>query len=280
MNSDCVSITVLIDNQVLDGLQAEHGLSFFIETTAGNIIFDAGQGGVLSDNAEFLNIDLLQSEFLVLSHGHYDHSGGVGDLLNLNPALKLFMHPDAMQKRYSCHHDCPVKDISMPEEVCRKIVGHPLVIPVTGPREIVPGIWLSGEIPRKTDFEDVGGPFFLDPESHTADPIIDDLSLYIETASGLVVVPGCCHSGIVNTVKYIREISGIEKVKGIIGGMHLLHASEARLTRTCEEIAEWNPDFVIPCHCSGDGAVKAMRERLREVVQQGYAGLVIRIPLR
>ena len=165
----------------------------------------------------------------------------------------------------------------MPDAAAAALDNYPrnLLQHVAATVEIFKGIWLTGEIPRVTQFEDVGGPFFLDAEGQLPDSIIDDMALWIETAAGLVIVLGCCHSGLVNTVEYIRELRGGSRVRGIIGGMHLLHASNERLEQTCKKLQEWSPDFIIPCHCTGETAITAMISLLGECVKTGNAGMVL-----
>jgi 7,8-dihydropterin-6-yl-methyl-4-(beta-D-ribofuranosyl)aminobenzene 5'-phosphate synthase len=272
-----ISITIMVDNLSDSGLGTEHGLALLIQANGHLIIFDTGQGTTLMANADAMQINLMRSDFLVLSHGHYDHTGGIPDLLRVNTAIKIFHHPAATVKRYSRHPDKPVKDISMPDTSVAALDNHPrnLLQRVVAPVEIFSGVWVTGEIPRITKFEDVGGPFFLDKEGLFHDSIIDDMALWIETPAGLVIVLGCCHSGLVNTVEYIRKLSGESRVRGIIGGMHLLHASSERLEQTCKKLQEWSPDFVIPCHCTGEAATAFMISRLGERVKTGCAGMTL-----
>lgn len=269
------SITILSDNIADENLESEHGFSLLLKTPNGSLLFDAGQDQVLFANAKKLNIDLSQINKFVLSHGHYDHCGGIAELLRITPELDIFMHPGATVKRYSCHPDKPVKDISMPDEIRESLAIHTLVHLIDSPYEILPKVWSTGEVPRNSAFEDTGGPFFLNVERQIADPIIDDLSLYIETPTGLVIVLGCCHSGLVNTVEHIQKVSGINTIKGIIGGMHLLHASEKRVERTCEKLSQWSPEFIIPCHCTGEAPAEIMRSRLGKKLKPGHAGLTV-----
>ena len=267
----------MADNLSDSGLSTEHGLALLIQANGHAIVFDTGQGTALFANADAMNVDLKRPEMLVLSHGHYDHTGGIPELLRINPGIRIFNHPEAMVKRYSRHPDKPVKDISMPGAVVAAFDNHPrnLLRHITSPLEILTGVWLTGEIPRIAPFEDVGGPFFLDNKGQFQDSIIDDMALWIETAAGLVIVLGCCHSGLVNTVEYIRELRGGSRVRGIIGGMHLLHASNERLEQTCKKLQEWSPDFIIPCHCTGETAITAMISLLGECVKTGNAGMVL-----
>lgn len=270
----------MADNLSDSGLNTEHGLALLIQANGYSIVFDTGQGTALFANADAMNVDLKRPEMLVLSHGHYDHTGGIPELLRINPGIRIFNHPEAMVKRYSCHPDKPVKDISMPDAAAAALDNHPrnLLRHITSPLEILTGVWLTGEIPRIAPFEDVGGPFFLDNKGQFQDSIIDDMALWIETAAGLVIVLGCCHSGLVNTVEYIRELRGGSRVRGIIGGMHLLHTSSERLEQTCKKLQEWSLDFIIPCHCTGETAITAMISLLGERVKTGNAGMVLKLP--
>ena len=104
---------------------------------------------------------------------------------------------------------------------------------------------------------------------------IRDRSMWFETDKGLVILLGCCHSGIVNTVNYIRKVSGVEKVSGIVGGMHLIRANEERMKNTLEAMKSWNLDWLIPCHCTGDKAMQQMKDYLGDKVTFGCTGTVI-----
>jgi 7,8-dihydropterin-6-yl-methyl-4-(beta-D-ribofuranosyl)aminobenzene 5'-phosphate synthase len=282
MAKENISITIMDDNLSDCGLSTEHGLALLIQVNGHSIVFDTGQGTALMANADAMQINLALPEFLVMSHGHYDHTGGIPGLLRVNPDIKMFYHQAATVKRYSIHPGKLPRDIAMPDVVVAALDSHPgsLRRHVVNPVEICTGAWLTGEIPRITPFEDTGGPFFLDAEGKFPDQIIDDMALWIETATGLVIILGCCHSGLINTVEYIRKLSGGGRVRGIIGGMHLLHASAERLEKTCEKLQEWSPDFIIPCHCTGETAVAAMISKLAEHVKTGNAGMMLSLPVK
>jgi 7,8-dihydropterin-6-yl-methyl-4-(beta-D-ribofuranosyl)aminobenzene 5'-phosphate synthase len=140
------------------------------------------------------------------------------------------------------------------------------------PCEPQAGVGITGPIPRQTTFEDVGGPFHLDPRGTRPDPIEDDTALWVETNKGLVILTGCCHAGLVNTVNYVRKLAGQSRVRAIIGGLHLATAARERLGKTCQCLADWDVETVVPCHCTGDEAVAFMRERLGRRVVPGRAG--------
>jgi 7,8-dihydropterin-6-yl-methyl-4-(beta-D-ribofuranosyl)aminobenzene 5'-phosphate synthase len=126
-------------------------------------------------------------------------------------------------------------------------------------------------VPRVTAYEDTGGPFFLDEAGKHADAIADDLSFWIRTRAGLVLCLGCCHAGVVNTLRHAVELSGEPRVLAVIGGMHLLHASQGRLDQTAEALEACGVSYLYPCHCTGEGAVSELRSRLGASVQPGYA---------
>jgi 7,8-dihydropterin-6-yl-methyl-4-(beta-D-ribofuranosyl)aminobenzene 5'-phosphate synthase len=270
-----ISVTVLSDNRAAYGLEAEHGLSLWIETAGHKILFDTGRGEAMLKNAEALGIDLGLADCVVLSHGHYDHTGNVSTALARAGHARLYLHPDAQQARYSIH-DAP-KPIGMPDEVKMAVRALPdsRRCWVSTPWALAEGVMVTGPVPRITAYEDTGGPFFLDEEGQVADVIPDDLSLWIETRAGLVVCLGCCHAGVVNTLRHSMGLAGEVRVAAVIGGMHLLHATEARLERTTAALKEYAIPCVIPCHCTGDAACAYLAERLGSPVQPGYAGMKV-----
>lgn len=268
-------LKIVVDNQATMGLVAEHGLSIWIESNGCRILFDTGQGQALRPNTEQTRSDPASAELLVLSHGHYDHTGAIDYVLQRNPAIGVFAHPFVLTQRYSIYRDCPPKDISMPEEQQLLLENLPdsQLHWVWAPVQIASGTYLTGPIPRVHPLEDTGGPFFADPGGIHPDPITDDMAMWIETSRGLLVVCGCCHSGLINTVNYVRQASGKERIAGIVGGLHLKNAPAERLSATTDALREWNPDFMVPCHCTGDEAIVHFQENLPMEIIPGYAGL-------
>jgi 7,8-dihydropterin-6-yl-methyl-4-(beta-D-ribofuranosyl)aminobenzene 5'-phosphate synthase len=269
-----VRIRILVDNRSTGGLVEEHGFSAWIEVDGHRILFDTGQGKALAPNAKLLGCDLSRIGALVLSHGHYDHCGAVADVVRMAPSVRIFCHANAFVPRYSIRSGENPRNIAMSLANGEALFSVPdnRVQWVTRPRMIADGVGISGPIERAHPLEDTGGPFFLDPDGRHPDPITDDMSLWIETGRGLVIITGCCHSGLINTVEHIRRVSGVEKIFGIVGGLHLLSASRERIESTCIALREWNPDFVIPCHCTGDEAHSYLRVALGERIVPGYAG--------
>ncbi|MDD4017388.1 MAG: MBL fold metallo-hydrolase [Kiritimatiellae bacterium] len=275
MNTNGLSVTVLSDNRAAYGLEAEHGFALWIETAGHKILFDTGRGGAMLRNAEALGIDLGLADCVVLSHGHYDHTGNVPAVLERSGHSRLFLQPYAVQPRYSIH-DMP-KPIGMPGPSVEAVQKLPEARRhwISAPAALSEHVWLTGCVSRETAYEDTGGPFFLDAEGEHADAIPDDLSLWIETRDGLVVCLGCCHAGVVNTLRHCMEVAGERRLAAVIGGTHLLHASEERLERTAEALKEYAIPHVFPCHCTGEAASAYLAEHVGSSVQPGYAGMKV-----
>ena len=276
-----IKITLVVDNEAPPELVAEHGFAAWIDTGNECFLFDTGQGAALIPNAAALGIDLSRARALVLSHGHYDHTGAVRAFLDINPDAPVIYGHDATIGRFSCRPDEQApRQIGMAEEVrqalCQLPAERRIVLDV--PRYLRPGIGITGPVPRNSTFEDTGGPFYLDPDKAQADPITDDLSLWFETSDGLVVLTGCCHSGLVNTVRQAQRISGVTRIRGIIGGLHLLNAGAERLDATLAFLHECAPDFLLPCHCTGAQVIERLHAEFGEaVVRSGGAGKTIGI---
>lgn len=249
-------ITVLLENTVhLRGLRAEHGLAWHIQHGPHAVLFDAGQTDLLVENAARLGVMLDQLDAVVLSHGHYDHAGGLATVLARSPQARLFYHPAALEPKFSLDANGIARSVGLPE--ASRVALMQNRNRATESRtcvEVVPGLFLTGEIPRRTEFEDVGGRFFLDEQGSRPDPLQDDLALFFDTSAGLVVLLGCGHAGVVNTLRHIRELTGKRPVHTVLGGFHLLNASGFRLERTVDGLRELEIRQLGPAHCTGMAA--------------------------
>jgi len=262
MNND-LCITTLVEDTVLDGsLLAEHGLSFWIECGDRRILFDTGQSDVLVRNAETLGVNLNETDAIVLSHGHYDHTGGLSEILGIIPKATIYLHPAAIEPKF-CRKTSGVKSIGMPY-LAKKAVQKSHVVWTATPAQICPGISVTGQVSRINSFEDVGGAFFVDENCRIPDELLDDQALFIESAKGLVVVLGCAHSGVVNTLEYISKLTSRNKIYAVIGGMHLLQASEERTKRTIVAFRKYDVRRIGLAHCTGADAVQRFSDTFKE----------------
>lgn len=202
-------ITILADNTVAArNARGEHGLAFSIESGENCLLFDTGQGLVLADNAHALNVDLDAVDTIVLSHGHYDHTGGLAEILHVTAGpVAVHVHPDAILPKYQ-QGEAGVRDIGIPAQSQEAVRSSRC--PFAASRqsaEVAPGIWTTGEIPRLHPEEAIAEPFYRDREGRETDPLLDDQAQFMGTAEGTTVLVGCAHSGIINTLDYIQSLT-------------------------------------------------------------------------
>jgi 7,8-dihydropterin-6-yl-methyl-4-(beta-D-ribofuranosyl)aminobenzene 5'-phosphate synthase len=260
--SENIRITMLVENTVYQrGLKAEHGLAFHIQFGRHRVLFDTGQSDLLLHNACLLGLDLRQLDAIALSHGHYDHCGGLKAAWSLSPACRLHLHPAATAAKFSVNTSGEARNIGMTDDTQEVIRTSSSAVWTRGLTEVVPGLFATGEIPRLTDYEDVGGRFFLDATGQQPDPLVDDQALFFESGEGLVVLLGCAHAGVVNTLLHVERLTGGKRIHAVLGGMHLLNASSERLQKTIAALAERDIRLLAPMHCTGWPATPALWSR-------------------
>lgn len=255
-----IRVTVVVENTAYGaGLLAEHGLAFWIEIGSRRVLFDTGQGGTLVHNAYRLSVPLRETEAVILSHGHYDHTGGLAEALKARPPIPVYAHPAALEPKFMLDAGRQVRDIGIPFPSKRAVREHAeRLVQTQEPTAVVPGLFVTGPVPRATDFETTGGDFFLDPECRKPDPLEDDQSVYFDSAAGTVVLLGCAHSGVVNTLYHIRRLTNGRPIHAVLGGMHLVGAPGERVDRTMEELQKLDIQRLGPAHCTGIAAIAAL----------------------
>jgi 7,8-dihydropterin-6-yl-methyl-4-(beta-D-ribofuranosyl)aminobenzene 5'-phosphate synthase len=258
-------ITVLVENTAGGrGTLAEHGLSFWIEIGSRRILFDTGQSEILFHNARILGIDLGTVDAIVLSHGHYDHVGGLQRVLEIAPAVPTYLHPQALEAKYALRGRNG-QQIGMEPEISQMLerrIEEGVGSFTEGPVEILPGVWATGEIPRRSPFENTGGPFYRDPSCTEPDELLDDQALVLQISDGLAVVLGCAHAGIVNTLDYVAELFPNRSIRMVLGGMHLVRALPVRIAYTIESLRRHDVQRIGPAHCTGAGATRELWDAL------------------
>jgi len=249
-------ITVLCDNTVgpLAGTLGEHGFSALVEWPGGSLLFDTGQGDTLLPNALRMNRDLHRVERVALSHGHYDHTGGLLPLLRSCGGKEIFAHPGIFSRRYRVKDTGESVPIGIPyDEAFLRGMGARFSFGERF-REVVPGIFLTGEVPRHSPFEKGDAALCCDDSGCAADPLADDQSLVIRTQKGLVLVFGCCHAGLINTIEHARRETGVAEVHAVIGGTHLGLCGQPQLDETIRALRQYPIKKICAGHCTGFAA--------------------------
>ncbi|HDD53321.1 MAG TPA: MBL fold metallo-hydrolase [Thermosulfidibacter takaii] len=268
---DTVRRPLFREGKVNAPLLAEHGLSLFIqihhEGRTLRVLLDTGltETGTLYNMAH-LDLPLDKTDYLVLSHGHFDHFGALYQVYerNIVPRRAPFLcHPWAFHqrgvKRENRLFPFPRLDRKRLEDMGVKIMEE------AGPTLLEEVLLVTGEIPRKTDFE-IGFPMgYVEINGQIQqDALLDDQALVVHVeGKGLVVISGCGHSGIINTVNYARELTGTEEVYGVIGGFHLSGpVYEPYIQKTVDAMKAINPKLLVPTHCTGFEAEMAFAQQM------------------
>ncbi|MEJ2733295.1 MAG: MBL fold metallo-hydrolase [Anaerolineae bacterium] len=282
-------------------LLAEHGLAALIDFEEAGvcILWDAGISQMaLLENAERMEIDLTAVDKIALSHGHRDHYAAMTPVIRRvvgkpeprewakdasvdeirswveRHRVPLIAHPAAFRERWGIGKDGKKHG---PHNVPREeweAAGAEIVLS-DGPYRLAPGCWTTGAIPRKS-FERSGIPSSLayrEGNEFIRDFLEDDQAVVIHVQDkGLVVLTGCAHSGVINTVRYAREISGVDRVFAVLGGFHLARAKDDEIERTIDELVRMTPEMVVSAHCTGFKAMARFAERMPDRFVQGVVG--------
>jgi len=273
-------ITILCDNSVgpVTGTLGEHGFAALVETAAGEqLLFDTGQGLTLLHNARRMGKDLARVEKVLISHGHFDHSGGLLPLLNECGAKEVYGHEGIFGSRHRVKDTGECYPIGIPfERSVLEAAGATFNLSAAF-REIIPGIFLTGEVPRATAFESGDQGLYCDCSGQDPDPVPDDQSLVIETGKGLVILLGCCHAGLVNTLEHIAYLTGRRDVYAVIGGSHLGFCGREQFDRTVEALRGKGIRKLALSHCTGFAAAARLSREMPKEFHPAMVGYALEI---
>jgi 7,8-dihydropterin-6-yl-methyl-4-(beta-D-ribofuranosyl)aminobenzene 5'-phosphate synthase len=268
-----MKITILVDNYSnYPNILAEYGLSIHIRDEEKQVLLDTGQGHALVYNSAVLGISLKEIDHLVLSHGHYDHTGGVSDFLLNSRKIPIWAHPEIKCGHTKLREEKPFFNGCCLDSQAAKIN------PVRGVTQITENIW-AVEIPmerREPEFVNQV-PYLVVPggEDWVPDPFIDDISLVVKGKHGLSVILGCSHAGVVNIIQEISRQFDTKKFYSVLGGMHLGVRSSEYIDKILSElIARFRVQKWRPCHCTGLDALVTFALKVKDVSWAG-AGCTI-----
>ncbi len=277
------TLTVITENTVpakAGGLYAEHGFALFLDRPESKILFDPGPAGIATlNNAPRLGIDLRAADGMVLSHGHMDHTGALPGVLRvMAKRVPVYAHPDVFTDRYAKLGERMIY-VGLPFKR-EALVGMGAAFDLsTDFREIVPGVYLSGEIPRRRTFETGDAELFVKQDGEfLRDPLKDDQSLAVETAEGLGLILGCCHSGLINTIDHFQSRLPGKPIHTVMGGTHLEFAPAEQLRETIGILKGLGLKRLGLSHCTGLRAGARLAQELGEAVAFCSVGYSLTLP--
>jgi 7,8-dihydropterin-6-yl-methyl-4-(beta-D-ribofuranosyl)aminobenzene 5'-phosphate synthase len=275
-------ITVLCENLVgrLVGV-GEHGFSAFVETDRGDYLFDTGSGHSVVANSLVLKKDLRTIRRIFLSHGHYDHTGGLPEVLKLRGNVEVHAHPHLFLDRIAVlkEDDKEIKRfVGIPyKKAYLEFLGANFVLSKDF-FEVEKGIFLTGEVPRKTPFEKPDPRLFSEMDGKiTQDIFLDDQSLILDTKKGLVVILGCAHSGMINILDHVIDKTGKEKFYAIMGGTHLDFLTPEQLEESIKSLKKMEIERIGISHCTGMRAAFRFHQEFGDRFFYGCVGSVLEL---
>jgi 7,8-dihydropterin-6-yl-methyl-4-(beta-D-ribofuranosyl)aminobenzene 5'-phosphate synthase len=275
------TITILVDNTAGGrGTVAEHGFAAWISREEDQTLFDTGAGKALSINAKNMQKDFRALHRLILSHGHWDHTGGLKDVLNVRDTTDIIAHPGIFEERFAVtkhNGKTEYRSVGIPfsrEEL--EQVGASFLLRREY-HEVSPGIWFSGEIPRSQGWQSSDRKLVIKrDEKYVLDPFVDDISLLIETDIGPVVLLGCAHAGTETILNYLSEKSGYTSFYAVIGGTHLMRSNDQHIDRIIEIFEKYQVQKIVTTHCTGFPAMAKMYSHFKDRFEVAHVGSVFR----
>lgn len=275
-----IRITTLSENTANHGFLAEWGLSILVEVDGLKILVDAGLSFSAVHNAQLLGIDLSSIDRIVLSHGHGDHTGGLREVLRRRrDGVEVIGHPELWSAKYTRRSATEERYSGIPFSrqdleslgACFNLSKEPV--------RITDKIMTTGEVPMTTDYEVIEGNLLVKEEGMLQpDKLADDLALIIDADFGLVVILGCAHRGMVNTLRRAQSLMGKELVYAAIGGTHLFRASEDRVARTIADLQDIGVQRIGVSHCTGFRPSARMAEAFDDAFFLNNAGTRLTLP--
>ena len=274
-----MKITTLIENKLGDkeGLHIEHGLSIFIQADNKKMLFDTGQSGNIIENAEKLGIDLSELDYVFISHGHHDHSGGLERLIKeVKPKFDLYVGDGFFNNKYSLREDGDYQFTGNPFDVeflrNNNIPTHYVNEDII---YLTENIMIFTNFSRKEEFENTNQTMYLKQDGeYIKDKFLDEISLGINTPKGLVVIVGCSHVGVLNIIDTIEDRTGLE-IYALIGGTHLVKEDDEKINMVIDYLREKGIHLIGACHCTGKQGETMLEQQLEDSFINNNTGSIL-----
>lgn len=263
-----MKITTLIENKlgVNEELEIEHGISLYIEVNGKKILFDTGQGEKFLRNAKKLNVDLKDLDYVIVSHGHHDHSGGLPHLIKeINPDVKIYVGREFFNKKHSLRINGSYDFVGNPfDESFFKENNLDVEYIDNDITSVTDSLSIYTNFKRNREFNNINETMFIsDGDGFVKDEFRDEISLGIKTDKGLVVLVGCSHAGIINILKTIKE-RGKGRIYAVVGGTHLIREDDTKINKIIDYLKEENIKVIGACHCTGKQGETMLTQQLEE----------------
>jgi 7,8-dihydropterin-6-yl-methyl-4-(beta-D-ribofuranosyl)aminobenzene 5'-phosphate synthase len=274
-----VNITTLSENTANLGFIAEWGLSILVEVDGLKILVDTGQSFSAVHNAQLMGVDLSTVDKIVLSHGHVDHTGGLREILRRSGPVDILAHPDVWSAQYARRDKEKMQYVGIPfSQEDLESYGARFNLSKE-PIHITDRILTTGEVSMTSGYETVDEILFVKENgTFRPDKLADDLSLIIDTDFGLVVILGCAHRGIVNTLRHAQKLTGKELIYAVIGGTHLLRSSTERVEQTIIDLKDMGVQRLGVSHCTGFTASARLAQEFGDAFFLNNAGTKFTLP--
>ena len=275
-----IRITTLTENTAGGtNLLAEWGLSILIQADGHEVLLDTGQSFSAAYNAVALGVDLSGIDKIVFSHGHFDHTGGLPYILRMmRRQVEIIAHPDIWTPKYARRPQEEERYIGVPfPRKFAQSLGASFNL-TRKPVWISENMVTSGEIPMLTEYEEIDPILYVKPNGELeTDPLWDDQAIFLKSEKGLVIILGCAHRGMINTIRHAQKLTGIESVHAVIGGTHLISASPQRLDLTIAELLRCGVQRLGVSHCTGLPAAAVLARTFGETFFFNNAGTCVNL---